>query len=266
MTASPALETRALGISFGGLRALDDVSIHVSPGEIVGIIGPNGAGKTTLFDCVGGFQPCEGSVLLNGIDVSARAANRRAAAGLGRSFQDARLYGSLTVIDALRVSCELKLRRAGVISAILRLPRSRADERESMQTAVQLVESLGLQAFANKLITELSTGTRRIVDIGRVLAQRPSVLLLDEPSSGIAQKEAEALAPLLRSIRDETGAALVVIEHDMPLLLGLSERVYAMAQGAVIAVGTPAQIVHEPGVISSYLGTDTAAIARSGAA
>jgi len=248
--ASPlALAARGIGVSFGGLRALDAVDVDVAPGEIVGVIGPNGAGKTTLFDCLSGFVPCEGRVWVGGTDVSSLPPHRRARAGLGRSFQDARLFTSMTVLDTLRVACELDAHRS---------------ERRSTARALELIELFGLGPFGNKLIRELSTGTRRIVDLACVLAQAPSVVLLDEPSSGIAQREAEALGPLLRGLRDRTGCALLLVEHDMPLLLGLAERVYALETGTVIAVGAPGDVVHHPEVIRSYLGGDPAAIARSG--
>ena len=233
---------RAVGVSvaFGGLWALDRVSIHVDAGEILGVIGPNGAGKTTLFDCLSGLVPSTGTVELAGRDISKLPPHRRAAAGLGRSYQDARLFPTMSVLDTLRT--------AGTTA-------TRAQE---------IVETLGLGAYARKLVRELSTGTRRIVDIGCLLARRPVVVLFDEPSSGIAQREAEALGPLLLSIRDRTGAALVVIEHDMPLLMSVAERVVALETGRVIADGSPKAVVKHPAVVRSYLGDDASAIRRSG--
>lgn len=260
---TPALEVRGAGISFGGLRALDGVGLVVNPGEIVGIIGANGAGKTTLFDCISGFLPGEGSVLVGGRDVSSLAAHGRAEAGLGRSFQDARLFTSMTVLDTLRVASErLALKRAGVFSTLLGF----ASEHEDRATAaaLEVVEAFGLQAYRDKLVGELSTGTRRVVDLAGIVIQKPKVVLLDEPSSGIAQREAEALGPLLRTVRDQLGCALLVIEHDMPLLLGLADRLYALETGRVIASGLPDDVVHDPNVVRSYLGDDPAALNRSG--
>ena len=259
-----ALRTEHIGVSFGGLRALHDVSIHALPGEIVGIIGPNGAGKTTLFDCLSGFITCSGQVWVGEEDVTHRAPHERAAAGLGRSFQDARLFHSMTVLDTLRIASELTIRHADSLASLLSLPQSRRAEKRATQAALNLVEAMGLGAYRDKLVKELSTGTRRIVDIACVVIQRPAVVMLDEPSSGIAQRETEALGPLLLSLRDRIGCALVVIEHDMPLLLSIAERVYALETGRVIASGTPRNVVRHPEVVRSYLGDDPTAIARSG--
>jgi ABC-type branched-subunit amino acid transport system ATPase component len=251
-------------VAFGGLHALDGVDVDVAAGEIVGLIGPNGAGKTTFFDWLCGFVRGDGRAWLDGAELTGRPPHRRAAAGLGRSFQDARLFPTLTVLDTLRVACELHMRGAGVVSTVTAMPRAFRAERNAAANARRLVDITGLASFADKLIRELSTGTRRIVDMACVLAQNPAVVLLDEPSSGIAQRETEALGPLLRSIRDRTGCAMLLIEHDMPLLLGLAERVYALETGRVIAEGAPDVVVQDAEVIRSYLGTDAAAIKRSG--
>jgi ABC-type branched-subunit amino acid transport system ATPase component len=237
-----ALVVNRISVSFGGVKALTGVSLEVGANEIVGIIGPNGAGKTTLFDCISGHLNCSGSVSLGGRDLSAMAAHQRSAAGLGRSYQDARLYPSMLVLDTLRTASELAMREGSRWAKFPGTPASRRGERAAADRADEIVDLLGLAAYAGKFVRELSTGTRRVVDLGCLLIQRPSVILFDEPSSGIAQREAEALGPLLRRIRSETGAALLVIEHDMPLLLGISDRLYA-----------------------SYLGDDLAAINRSGA-
>jgi len=264
--ASPAaLRTSGVGISFGGVRAVDDVSISVAPGEILGIIGPNGAGKTTLFDCISGSQPHEGRVFIGERDVTGASQHERARAGLGRSFQDARLFHSMSVLDSLRVAGERhRPRGSGAVSILLGRSATVAAERRASEQAQAVVESFGLTAYRDKLIGELSTGTRRVVDLAGILIQRPAVVLLDEPSSGIAQKEAEALGPLLLRLRDELGCAMVVIEHDMPLLLGLAERVVALETGSVIAEGAPDEVIRHPEVVRSYLGSDRVAIQRSG--
>ncbi len=260
------LEARGIGVSFGGVRALDGVDLDVAAGEIVGIIGANGAGKTTLFDCLSGITPGEGVVRLDGVDISDAPTHERARAGLGRSFQDARLFHSMTVLDTLRVASESR-RPAGsnVVASLFGLPATRAAETAATVAAEELVASFGLAAYRDKLVGELSTGTRRVVDLACLFLARPKVVLLDEPSSGIAQREAEALAPLLRRVRDELGCALVLIEHDMPLVLGLAERLYALETGRVIAQGRPEHVVADPEVIRSYLGDDPSAINRSGA-
>ena len=262
--ADAILTIEDVSVAFGGVQALSGVHLTVAPGEIVGIIGPNGAGKTTLFDCISGHLACTGRIVLAGRDLSRLSSHRRARAGLGRSYQDARLYPNLTVWDTLRTASELHLRRAGWTAVIPGLPAERRAERSADERASSVVEMLGLTRHAGKFVRELSTGTRRIVDLGCLLIQRPSLILFDEPSSGIAQREAEALGPLLKVIRDETGAALLVIEHDMPLLLGMSDRLYALETGRVIAHGDPMGVVVHPRVVASYLGDNVAAINRSG--
>jgi branched-chain amino acid transport system ATP-binding protein len=264
--AAPAavLAARGVTVSFGGVRALVDVSVDVRPGEIVGLVGPNGAGKTTLFDCVSGHVEHAGRITLAGRDLTGLAPHRRARAGLGRSYQDARLYPGMTVWDTLCTASELHVRRAGRLAALPGLPAYRRAELSAQDEAERVVGLLGLDRYAGKFVRELSTGTRRIVDLGCLLIQRPAVILFDEPSSGIAQREAEALGPLLAAIRDETGAALLVIEHDMPLLLGMADRLYALETGRVIAAGLPADVVRDPLVVRSYLGDDVTAINRSG--
>jgi ABC-type branched-subunit amino acid transport system ATPase component len=262
---SAALAVEGVSVSFGGVRALSGVSLEVAPGEIVGVIGPNGAGKTTLFDCISGHLPSTGTVRLGAHDLSSLPPHRRAAAGLGRSYQDARLFPSMTVWDTLRTACALELARGELAARIPGTRAFRAAERSAGERAEDVVGLMGLGAYAGKFVRELSTGTRRVVDLGCLLIQRPKVVLFDEPSSGIAQREAEALGPLLGRIRDETGASLLVIEHDMPLLLGISDRLYALETGEVIAHGAPADVVRAPRVVRSYLGDDVAAINRSGA-
>jgi branched-chain amino acid transport system ATP-binding protein len=242
------------------------VSFDVTPGEIVGIIGPNGAGKTTLFDAVSGYtKPDAGSMILGGRDITHLGSASRAKAGLGRSFQDARLFPSLTVDETIAVACERWVESRDPVSAALRLPNSYDSERHITKRVDELIALLGLELFRSKFVRELSTGTRRVVDLACLLAHRPSVILLDEPSSGIAQREAEALAPMLLRIRDHTGASLVVIEHDIPLIRMVSDRLIAMDQGAVISSGDPAHVLTDELVVESYLGRTEAAIHRSGA-
>ena len=253
------LETVGLTCSFGGVAAVNEVSLTVARGEIVGIIGPNGAGKTTLFDLVSGFvASSRGRVLLNGSDVTRLGPDGRARRGLGRSFQDARLFPALTVEGTIAVALERSLRVRDPVSAALHLPRAYDGEAEVRARVAELVELLGLGAYRAKFVHELSTGTRRVVDLACLLAHRPSVVLLDEPSSGIAQRETEALGPLLVRIRDGLGASLIVVEHDMPLVCSISDRLVAMEQGRIIAQGLPADVLHHPEVIRSYLGTSAA--------
>ncbi|HWL66242.1 MAG TPA: ATP-binding cassette domain-containing protein, partial [Actinomycetota bacterium] len=192
------------------------------------------------------------------------SADARARIGLARSFQDARLFPGLTVEEAIAVGLDREVGVKDPLVISLGLDSAATSERETKQRVDELVELMGLDAFRNKFIAELSTGTRRIVDLACVLGHRPSVILFDEPSSGIAQREAEALAPLLSKIRDDTGAALVVIEHDIPLVTSISDRMVALDLGRVIAEGSPRDVVRDPAVVTSYLGTNDAAITRSG--
>jgi ABC-type branched-subunit amino acid transport system ATPase component/MFS family permease len=266
----PVLEVRDVTRRFGGVRALDGVSFDVHPGEILGFIGPNGAGKTTLFDVISGYTPADsGSIRLRAdgelVDLHDAPTHVRSWRGLGRSFQDGRLFPGLVVHEAIAVALEQHVEVRDPIAATLRLP-SVADSEERVHARVdELIELLALGAYRDKFVRELSTGTRRVVDLACVLAQGPTVLLLDEPSSGIAQREAEALAPMLRRVRDELGASLLVVEHDLPLLGSISDRMIALDLGRLVAEGTPAEVVVHPAVVASYLGTDEATILRSGA-
>jgi len=254
---------------FGGLAALADVSLHATAGEIVGFIGPNGAGKTTLFDAISGFiAPEEGIVILgegtDAVDVTHLSPSARSKLGLGRSFQDGRLFPNLTVAETIAVAFERHLEMRDPLAAALRLPWARDTEHDVDANVERLLELLGITDFRDKLTRELSTGSRRIVDLACVVAHDPTVMLLDEPSSGIAQREAEALGPLLLRIREQTGATLLVIEHDVPLLLSIADRLVALDLGTVIADGPPEAVINDPMVVRSYLGTNEAAIARSG--
>ena len=259
------LEARGIAVSFGGVKALQGVDLTVDPGEIVGVIGANGAGKTTLFDCISGITDCSGQVLLDGVDITGEPVHARARAGLGRSFQDARLFHSMTVLDTLRTASERhRPQGSSVIGTLLGGRGARDGEAAATRRAEEIVELFGLAGYRDKLVGELSTGTRRIIDLACLLIQKPKVILLDEPSSGIAQRETEALAPLLLRVRDELGCGLLLIEHDMPLVLSLATRLYALETGRVIAEGAPDDVVRDPGVVRSYLGDDPKAINRSG--
>ncbi|MFO7591780.1 MAG: MFS transporter [Acidimicrobiia bacterium] len=251
----PMLRTVGLTRRFGGIVAVDDVAIEVAPREIVGIIGPNGAGKTTLLDLISGFTSADGGrVMLGDDDLTRLTAPQRARRGLGRSFQDARLFPALTVEEVVAVALERSVRVRSVLAAALHLPNVTVSERQIGLRAGEIIDVFGLDAFRTKFLRELSTGSRRVVDLACVCAHGPSVVLLDEPSTGIAQRETEALAPLLRRVRDDLGASLVIVEHDMALVTGIADRLVAMDQGRVVATGVPRQVLEHPEVIASYLG------------
>jgi ABC-type branched-subunit amino acid transport system ATPase component len=260
--AADPLVVEDLRVAFGGVIALDGASLRIAEGEIVGLIGPNGAGKTTLINAVSGSLSARGRVRLYGIDVSDLPPDMRWVHGLGRSFQDALLFPGLTVRDVIQVALRTD-NRYGFAAAILRLPWAVGAQRGVEQEADAIIDRFGLRPFAGTLVSDLSTGTRRICDLAAQVAARPRVLLLDEPTAGVAQRETEMFPPILRTIRDELGCSIVIVEHDMPMLMGLCDRIYAMESGRVIAEGTPEEIRRHPGVIASYLGTDEVAIARS---
>ena len=265
--ADPVLVCADVTKRFGGVQALSHVDLSVAPGEIVGLIGQNGAGKTTLMDCISGFHQVDGgTITFRGVDVTAWAPFERARGRMGRTFQEARLFPSLTVSETLSVACERTVANRSLIADATRLPASYLAEDQTQARVGDLVDLLGLGRYAHTPTSALSTGTRRIVELGCLLAEDPVLMLLDEPSAGVAQRETEALGPLLRRIRDHTGAAMVIIEHDMPLLAGLCDRLVAMELGSVLVEGTPADVLEHPAVVASYLGTDAAAINRSGAA
>ena len=257
------LATRHLTVKFGGLVAVNNVDFYALPGEVIGLIGNNGAGKSTLLNAIGGFVPSQGSVMLLGRDVSSRRAHQRAQLGLGRTFQAARLYPELTVRDTVELALEAR-RRSSFWGSLLWLPSIKV-ERSKRTEAGELIDFLGLGRYADRFVAELSTGTRRIVELATVLAVAPRVICLDEPTAGVAQREAEAFGPLILRVQQELDATLIVVEHDLPLILSISSRVYCLEAGEVIAHGEPGEIRDNPRVVASYLGTDERAIQRSNA-
>lgn len=263
-TPSPTspLRTDGLSVSLGGRTIVSDVSLEVRPGEIVGLIGTNGAGKTTIVNAVSGLVPSTGVIELFGRDVSSLAAHQRARLGQGRAFQNARLFSSLTVRETVMVALESR-RRSLLVPSMLALPPSPQREARNRREADEIIGYLGLGRYADALMSELSTGTRRIVELGALIALDSKLLLLDEPTAGVAQRETEAFAPLIRTIKDELGAAILIIEHDMPMIMSISDRIYCLEAGQVIAEGDPASVRANPVVIASYLGTDERAIQRS---
>ncbi len=259
----PALQTRDVSVRFGGNTAVDHVSVHVEHGELVGLIGTNGAGKSTLLNAISGFVHAQGRVFVLGTDVTGRRPPARHARGLGRGFQGARVYPGLTVRESLMVALEARS-HSRLVASMTALPPSPGQERAKRAEADEIIDYMGLKRYADHFVATLSTGTRRIVELSSLLAVKARVLLLDEPTGGVAQREAEAFGPLIKQVQAELDAAVIVIEHDMPLVMGISDRVYCLEAGAVIAEGPPEQVRRDPLVIASYLGTSDQAIGRSG--
>jgi ABC-type branched-subunit amino acid transport system ATPase component/ABC-type branched-subunit amino acid transport system permease subunit len=254
------LEVRHVSKHYGGVAALDDVSFTVGAGEILGFVGANGAGKTTLFDVLSGFvRSDDGTITLRDdgpiVDIAHLPAHVRARRGFGRSFQDGRLFPALTVTEAVAVALECAATSRDPVAAALHLPSVGRSESAIARRVAELLALLGLEAYADAFVHELSTGTRRLVDLACALAHEPSVLLLDEPSSGLAQREAEALAPLLLQVRDSLDASVLVIEHDVPLLRAVAERLVALDLGRVAATGDPETVLEDPTVARAFLGS-----------
>ena len=263
MTAA-RLDIAAVTVDFGGVRALEDVHLAVEPGSIVGLIGPNGSGKTTLLDVISGIvTPASGSVAVDGRDLEDDLPEERAALGVVRSFQDCRLFPELTVEDTLLLTPDAR-EPVGVLATTLGLPGARRRERDKRERVGQVIESFRLERFRDHRVAELSTGTRRVVDLASILLAQPGLLLLDEPTAGIAQREAEAFIPLLRRLHEVTGATIILVEHDVPLVFELCSRVVVMQTGTVVAAGTPAEVRTDPRALAAYLGASDEAIQVSG--
>jgi branched-chain amino acid transport system ATP-binding protein len=263
--ATPLLSVERVGVAFGGVKALHEATLTVRHGELVGIIGPNGAGKTTLFDVISGFVTADsGAVVFADADVTRLSPDARARMGLTRSFQNARLFGALTVRENISVFLERRAVKSAALAALWTPMERRAEERISARVD-DLIDLLGLGAYAEKFVRELSTGTRRAVDMACVMAAEPKLLLLDEPSSGLAQAETEELGPVLARVAHDTGCGMLVIEHDLPLITSVSDRLVAMELGTVIAQGPTQQVVSDPRVLTSYLSASEAVLSRSDA-
>jgi branched-chain amino acid transport system ATP-binding protein len=254
MSAAPLLEARNCSLQFGGLAALTDVSLQIHEGELVGLIGPNGAGKTSLFNILTGvYRPTKGDVFFEGKQVSGLPPHRISNIGMARTFQNIRLFGSLNVSMNVRTSFIARLRN-GLLETLRRGNTFRSEESEISHEGERLLSYFGLEEAATHPSRSLPYGDQRRLEIVRALATKPRLLLLDEPAAGINPTEKEELKRLIGQIRSEFGTAILLVEHDMKVVMGVCERLIVLDQGSVLSQGSPAEVRADPKVIAAYLG------------
>ena len=251
---TPVLETRKLGITFGGLKAVQDFNIQIWQGELVGLIGPNGAGKTTVFNLLTGvYVPTEGTVLLDGVPLNGKKVHQFVAAGIARTFQNIRLFGEMTVLENVKVAFSKDI-HYHLVDALLRTRRFWKTENELTDRAMDLLRIFSLEDKAQWKASNLPYGQQRKLEIARALATDMKALLLDEPAAGMNPTETAELLTCINAIRDRFGIAILLIEHDMSLVMNVCQRIQVIDYGQTIAAGTPSEIASNPRVIAAYLG------------
>jgi branched-chain amino acid transport system ATP-binding protein len=252
--ASPILEVTDLGIDFGGLTAVNNLDLKIYPNEIVGLIGPNGAGKTTVFNMLTKvYQPTRGTILLDGQDTAKMTVIDVNKAGIARTFQNIRLFSNMSVIDNVKIGMNNQITYNN-IEAVLRLPKFREQEAKVTEEAMELLRIFGLDKDADLIAGNLPYGAQRRLEIARAMATKPKLLLLDEPAAGMNPQETADLMDMIRFVRDHFHIAILLIEHDMKLVMGICERISVLNYGMLLAEGTPAEIQANPQVIKAYLG------------
>jgi len=258
----PILHVKELTMDFGGLRALDNLDLEVHEGQIAALIGPNGAGKTTFFNCITGiYKPTKGEMLiapkgrqkkrLNGLKP-----NRVTEQGLARTFQNIRLFQNMTVLENVMIGRHCRM-RAGIPGAIFKNPGTRKEEKQAVDDSYRMLEKIGLEQYVNEYAKNLPYGAQRRLEIARAMATEPFILLLDEPAAGMNARETKELDDLIIQIRDREKISILLIEHDMKLVMSLSDVIYVVDYGKKIAQGTPEEIKNNPDVIKAYLGEET---------
>lgn len=250
------LQLEKAGIRFGGLRAVQELDLRVEAGQLYGLIGPNGAGKTTVFNLITGiYAPTEGDIRLGGQSIVGIGPVAVARAGIARTFQNIRLFGGMTVLENVKVAI-FRHQDSTLLESVMRAPRYLREEEDATRRALELLDTFGLAHVVHLGAEELPYGLRRRLEIARALATRPKLLLLDEPAAGMNPSEADELMHLIRWTRDTFGVTILLIEHHMPVVMGICERIAVLDHGARIAEGTPQEIRSNPVVIEAYLGAE----------
>lgn len=248
------LEVRNLSISFGGLKAVDDVTFDLKRGELLGLIGPNGAGKTTLFNMLSGvYTPTSGDILLDGDKINGISPDKLSKLGVARTFQNIRLFDNLTVLDNVKLAMNQYM-DYGVLTGMLRLPKYWEEENEATEKAKEILSLFDLEKYFRAFAGNLPYGAQRKLEIARAMATKPKVLLLDEPAAGMNESETQDLMDSIKTIRDNTGVSILLIEHDMNLVLGISERLVVLNYGEILASGNPREVIENAEVVRAYLG------------